>query len=97
MDCADFIGSQVGKGWRMVDTIYEGRGSFGSHMRRTGIKKSELRSVHLFLLVEEQGVELNQIFDDLARIEIILQGTSLGQNELNFEPKSSRYMAKNFY
>lgn len=23
--CAEFIGSQVGEGWRMVDTIYEDR------------------------------------------------------------------------
>jgi len=26
MACADFIGSQVGQGWRLVDTINEDRG-----------------------------------------------------------------------
>lgn len=32
MACAEFIGSQVGKGWRLVDTIYEDRGYSGSHI-----------------------------------------------------------------
>lgn len=38
MACAEFIGSQVGKGWRLVDTIYEDRGYSGSHMRRAGFR-----------------------------------------------------------
>ena len=32
MDCAEFIGSQVGEGLRLVDTIYEDRGYSDSHM-----------------------------------------------------------------
>ncbi len=36
MACAEFIGSQVGKGWRLVDKIYEDRGYSGSHLRRAG-------------------------------------------------------------
>jgi site-specific DNA recombinase len=31
--CAEFIGPQVGKGWGLVDTIYEDRGYSGSHMK----------------------------------------------------------------
>lgn len=38
MACAEFIGSQVGKGWRLVDTIYEDRGYSDSHMRRAGFR-----------------------------------------------------------
>ncbi|MFL0798206.1 MAG: recombinase family protein [Cellvibrionaceae bacterium] len=38
MACAEFIGSQVGKGWRLVDTIYEDRGYSCSHMRRAGFR-----------------------------------------------------------
>ncbi|MCP3908137.1 MAG: recombinase family protein [Oceanicoccus sp.] len=38
MACAEFIGSQVGKGWRLVDTIYEDRGYSGSHLRRAGFR-----------------------------------------------------------
>lgn len=38
MACAEFIGSQVGQGWRLVDTIYEDRGYSGSHMRRAGFR-----------------------------------------------------------
>lgn len=38
MACADFIGSQVGKGWQLVDTIYEDRGYSGSHLRRAGFQ-----------------------------------------------------------
>ena len=38
MACAEFIGSQVGKGWRLVDTVYEDRGYSGSHMRRAGFR-----------------------------------------------------------
>ncbi|WP_426414763.1 hypothetical protein [Aestuariirhabdus sp. LZHN29] len=32
MACAEFIGSQVGKGWRLVDTIYKNRGYSSSHV-----------------------------------------------------------------
>jgi site-specific DNA recombinase len=38
MVCAEFIGSQVGKGWRLVDTIYEDRGYSGSYLRRAGFR-----------------------------------------------------------
>jgi len=38
MACAEFIGSQVGKGWRLVDTIYEDRGYSGSHLRLAGFR-----------------------------------------------------------
>lgn len=30
MACAEYIGSQVGQGWRLVNTIYEDRGYSGS-------------------------------------------------------------------
>jgi DNA invertase Pin-like site-specific DNA recombinase len=38
MACAEFIGSQVGQNWRLVDTIYEDRGYSGSHLRRPGFR-----------------------------------------------------------
>ena len=38
MACADFIGSHVGQGWRLVDTIYEDRGLSSSHRRRAGFR-----------------------------------------------------------
>ena len=41
--------------------------------------------------------DLNQLFTDLARIESILQDTSIGKGTRPFEPKTSRYMAKDFY
>jgi len=49
MACAEFIASQVGKGWRLVDTIYEDRGYSGSHMRRAGFR-SLLNDVKLGLI-----------------------------------------------
>ncbi|WP_230208769.1 recombinase family protein [Solemya velum gill symbiont] len=49
MACADFVGSQVGKGWRLVDTIYEDRGYSGSHMRRSGFR-SLLNDIKLGLI-----------------------------------------------
>lgn len=49
MACAEFIGSQVGKGWRLVDTIYEDRGYSGSHMRRAGFR-SLLNDIKLGLI-----------------------------------------------
>lgn len=49
MACADFIGAQVSKGWRMVDTIYEDRGYSGSHMRRAGFR-SLLNDIKLGLV-----------------------------------------------
>ena len=49
MACADFIGSQVGKGWRLVDTIYDDRGYSGSHLRRAGFR-SLLNDVKLGLI-----------------------------------------------
>ncbi len=49
MACAEFIGSQVGEGWRLVDTIYEDRGYSGSHMRRAGFR-SLLNDIKLGLI-----------------------------------------------
>ncbi len=49
MACAEFIGSQVGKGWLLVDTIYEDRGYSGSHMRRAGFR-SLLNDIKLGLI-----------------------------------------------
>lgn len=49
MACTEFIGSQVGKGWRLVDTIYEGRGYSGSHLRRAGFR-SLLNDIKLGLI-----------------------------------------------
>lgn len=49
MACAEFIGSQVSKGWRLVDTIYEDRGCSGSHMRRAGFR-SLLNDIKLGLI-----------------------------------------------
>lgn len=36
--CAEYIGSQVGRGWRLVDALYEDRGYSGSHLRRPGLQ-----------------------------------------------------------
>nr|WP_054113905.1 recombinase family protein [Marinagarivorans algicola] len=49
MACAEFISSQVGKSWRLVDTIYKDRGYSGSHMRRAGFR-SLLNDVKLGLI-----------------------------------------------
>ena len=48
-------------------------------------------------MVELTENDLNQIFDQLAKAEDILQDTSLGDSKRHFEPKTSRYMAKDFY
>ena len=49
MACAEFIGSQVGKVWRLVDTIYEDRGCSGSHIRRAGFR-ARLNDIKLGLI-----------------------------------------------
>lgn len=51
MACAEFIGSQIGKGWRLVDTIYEDRGYSCSHMRRAGFRS--------LLMVEPKATAIN--------------------------------------
>lgn len=36
--CADYIGSQFGRGWVLVDTLYEDRGISGSHLDRPALR-----------------------------------------------------------
>nr|KJZ04159.1 hypothetical protein TW77_23660 [Pseudoalteromonas rubra] len=55
------------------------------------IKKASANA-EAYLLVELTENELNQLFDEMARIEDILQDTSLGHKKRRFEPKTSRYM-----
>lgn len=71
MACADFIGSQVGKGWRLVDTIYEDRGYSGSHMRRAGFR-SLLNDIKLGLIDVVVVHRLDRLTRSLADFQQIM-------------------------
>ena len=38
MACAEYIGSQIGRGWTLVNTLYEDRGFSGSDLQRPGLQ-----------------------------------------------------------
>lgn len=71
MACAEFIGSQVGKGWRLVDTIYEDRGYSGSHIRRAGFR-SLLNDVKLGLIDVIVVHRLDRLTRSLADFQQIM-------------------------
>jgi DNA invertase Pin-like site-specific DNA recombinase len=68
MACAEFIGSQVGKGWRLVDTIYEDRGYSGSHMRRAGFQQfmAELNAHDVPVVSVTQQIDMSHHVGRLA-------------------------------
>lgn len=71
MTCAEFIGSQVGRGWRMVDMIYEDRGYSGSHMRRAGFR-SLLNDVKFGLIDVVVVHRLDRLTRSLADFQQIM-------------------------
>jgi site-specific DNA recombinase len=71
MACAEFIGSQVGKGWRLVDTIYEDSGYSGSHMRRAGFR-SLLNDIKLGLIDVVVVHRLDRLTRSLADFQQIM-------------------------
>ena len=71
MACAEFIGSQVGQGWRLVDTIYEDRGYSGSHMRRAGFR-SLLNDIKLWLVDVVVVHRLDRLTRNLADFQQIM-------------------------
>lgn len=71
MACAEFIGSQVSKGWCLVDTIYEDRGYSGSHLRRAGFR-SLLNDIKLGLIDVVVVHRLDRLMRRLADFQKIM-------------------------
>lgn len=71
MACAEFIGSQVSRGWRLVDTIYEDRGYSGSHLRRAGFR-SLLNDIKLGLIDVVVVHRLDRLTRSLADFQQIM-------------------------
>lgn len=70
MACAEFIGSQVGQNWQLVDTIYEDRGFSGSHLRRTGFQSllTDIKHGLIDVVVVHRLDRLTRNLSDFQRI-----------------------------
>ena len=75
MACAEFIGSQVGKGWRLVNTIYEDRGYSGSHIRRAGFR-ALLNDIKLGLIDAVVVHRLDRLTRNLSDFQQIMSELS---------------------
>ena len=73
--CADYIGSQVGQGWQLVDIFYEDRGYSGGHTRRPAFQLliADIHRGLIDIVVVHRLDRLSRSMTDFQRMHTLFQ------------------------
>jgi DNA invertase Pin-like site-specific DNA recombinase len=94
--CAEYIGSQVGRGWRLVDALYEDRGYSGSHLRRPGLQSvlADIRYGLIDVLVVYRLDRLTRSLSDFQQLMALFNDHNVSLVSLTQEVDMSHYVGR---